>query len=276
MNKWLRLGVFVVALFSMSGTLALAHGGGDKDGSLSCRDNWYSDRLVGQCEMREQKLPAGPLTVDASRNGGVAIKGWDQNEILVRARVQGAAASQGEADQLVKQIRIETAGGKVFAVGPETTKNYQWNVSYEIFVPKRTDLSLEAYNGGISIADVSGRIEFTGHNGGVVLKRVGGSVRGGTMNGGLVVELDGSSWNGEELDVKTTNGGIVMVIPENYSAHLETGTVNGHLNIDFPVTVQGRIGRELAVNLGNGGPTVRATTTNGGVKIKRTGIDASN
>ena len=49
MNKWLRLGVFVVALFSMSGTLALAHGGGDKDGSLSCRDNWYSDRLVGQC-----------------------------------------------------------------------------------------------------------------------------------------------------------------------------------------------------------------------------------
>jgi hypothetical protein len=264
-----------VALLSLSGTVATAYGG-DKDGNLSCRDNWYSDRLIGQCEMREQKIPAGPLTVDASKNGGVAIRGWDQNEILVRARVQGAAASQAEADQLVKQIRIETAGGKVFAVGPETTKNYQWNVSYEIFVPRLTDLSLEAYNGGISIADVSGRIEFSGHNGGVVLKRVGGSVRGGTMNGGLVVELNGASWNGEELDVKTTNGGIVMAIPENYSAHLETGTVNGHLNIDFPVTVQGRIGRELAVNLGNGGPTVRAMTTNGGIKIKRTGSDATN
>jgi hypothetical protein len=33
--------------------------------------------------------------------------------------------------------------------------------------------------------------------------------------------------------------------------------------------VQGRITRELAVNLGSGGPTVRAMTTNGGVKIKR-------
>ena len=275
MKKWLRLSVFVAALLSMTGALAIAHG--DKDGTLSCRDNWYSDHLVGQCEIREQKMPAGGLlTVDASRNGGVAIKGWDQNEILVRARVQAAAASQGEADQLVKQIRIETSGGKVYAVGPESRKNYQWNVSYEIFVPKRSDLSLEAYNGGISIADVTGNIEFSGHNGGVVLRRVGGTVRGGTMNGGLVVELDGASWSGQELDVKTTNGGIVMAIPENYSAHLETGTVNGHLNIDFPVTVQGRIGRELAVNLGNGGPTVRAMTTNGGIKIKRTGTDSSN
>lgn len=275
MNTWLRLSVFVAALIGMSGTLALAHGG-DKDGSLTCRDSWYSDRLVGQCEIREQKMPAGPLTVDASRNGGIAVKGWDKNEILVRARVQAAAASQSEADLLVKQIRIETAGGKVFAVGPEISKNYQWNVTYEIFVPKRTDLSLEAYNGGIYIADVSGQIVFTGHNGGVALKRVGGTVRGGTTNGGLVVELDGASWNGEELDVKTTNGGIVMAIPENYSAHLETGTVNGHLNIDFPVTVQGRISRELAVNLGNGGPTIRVMTTNGGVKIKRTGAESSN
>src|SRR5918994_7378580 len=102
MSKWLRLGVFVAALMTMNVALAVAHG--DKDGSLTCRDNWSSDRLVGQCEIREQKLPAsGMLTVDASRHGGVSIKGWDQSEILVRARVQAAAASQAEADQLVKQ-----------------------------------------------------------------------------------------------------------------------------------------------------------------------------
>jgi hypothetical protein len=272
MNRWLRLGVFVFAAFALTGVLALAHG--DKDGSLTCADSWYSDRLMGQCEIREQRIPAGGmLTVDARKNGGVAIKGWNQGDVLVRARVQAAATSQSEADQLAKQIRIETSGGKVFAVGPKNRKDYQWNVSYEIFVPKRTDLSLESYNGGISIADVNGQIEFTAHNGGVVLKRVGGTVRGGTTNGGLVVELDGSRWDGEELDVKTTNGGIVMSLPENYSAHLETGTVNGHLSIDFPVTVQGRISKELAVNLGEGGPTVRVMTTNGGVKIKRAGAN---
>jgi len=99
MNRWLRLGVFVATLLSLTGALAFAHG--DKDGSLSCRDNWSSDRLVGQCEIREQKVPAtGMLTVDARRNGGVSIKGWDQNEVLVRARVQAAAGTQSEADQL--------------------------------------------------------------------------------------------------------------------------------------------------------------------------------
>ena len=141
-----------------------------------------------------------------------------------------------------------------------------------MLIPSRTDVSLETHNGGIT-SPKSPAESFEGHNGGVVLKRVGGSVRGGTTNGGLVVELDGSRWDGEELDVHTTNGGIVMSVPDNYSAHLETGTVNGHLSIDFPVTVQGRITRELAVNLGSGGATVRAMTTNGGVRIKRAGAE---
>ncbi len=104
-----------------------------------------------------------------------------------------------------------------------------------------------------------------------MLKQVGGNVHGTTTNGGVVVELAGDRWDGETLDVRTTNGGIVMSVPENYSAHLETGTVNGSLSIDFPVTVQGRITREIAVNLGSGGPTVRAMTTNGGVRIRRAG-----
>jgi DUF4097 and DUF4098 domain-containing protein YvlB len=275
MTSWIRRIVFIAATLSVLSVLAFAQ---DKSrGSLTCRDNWYSDRLMGHCEIKEQTVAAGgTITVDARKNGGVSVKGWDRNEVLVRARIQTSATTQSEADDLAKQIRIETGGGKIFAQGPESRKDYHWNVSYEIFVPRRSDLSLEAYNGGISIADVSGRIDFTGHNGGVVLKRVGGLVRGGTTNGGVVVELDGASWDGETLDVKTTNGGIVMSVPENYSAHLETGTVNGHLSVDFPVTVQGRITKELAVNLGSGGPTVRATTTNGGVKIKRTGAGSNN
>jgi DUF4097 and DUF4098 domain-containing protein YvlB len=275
MNSWIRRTLFVAATLSAMSVLAFAQD--TSRGSLNCRDNWESDRLMGHCEIKEQTVAAGgTITVDARKNGGVAVKGWDRGEVLVRARIQTAAATQSEADELAKQVRIETAGGKIFADGPENRRDYHWNVSYEIFVPRRSDLSLEAYNGGISIADVSGRIQFTGHNGGVVLKRVGGAVRGGTTNGGVVVELDGSSWDGETLDVRTTNGGIVMSVPENYSAHLETGTVNGHLSVDFPVTVQGRITRELAVNLGSGGPTVRVMTTNGGVRIKRIGSGSNN
>jgi hypothetical protein len=60
-----------------------------------------------------------------------------------------------------------------------------------------------------------------------------------------------------------------MTMPEHYSAALETATVNGRISIDFPITVQGRIGRELTTTLGSGGAKIRAVTTNGGVSIRR-------
>jgi hypothetical protein len=199
------------------------------------------------------------------------VKGSDRNDVLVRARVESSGISRSEAEQLGRQIRVETAGSRIHSSGPEQKRDSWWSVSFEILVPRRSNLSLTAHNGGIAISDVNGRIEFNGLNGGVVLRRVGGKVHGSTTNGGLVVELNGSRWDGEELNVKTTNGGVVMSVPENYSARLETGTVNGHVSTDFPITVQGRITKELSMDLGSGGPTVRATTTNGGVRLKRIG-----
>ncbi len=274
MNKLHRI-AFVLMLVGTIGAQAFAQKAG-KDGkdSFVCRE-WQNDGdRKNHCEIKEQTVSAtgGVIKVDGRQNGGVSVKGWDRNEILVRARIQTSAPTQPEADALASQVVINTSGANIFASGPENRKGHNWSVSYEVSVPRRSDLSLQSHNGGIAISDVHGRLDFEAHNGGVVLNRVGGTVHGSTTNGGLVVQLTGDRWDGEGLDVKTTNGGIVMSVPANYSAHLETGTVNGHLQIGFPVTVQGSISRELAVNLGSGGPTIRARTTNGGVRINRTEV----
>jgi len=268
MNKLPQRIAFVLMLVGVVTTQTLAQNDG-KD-TLACRESHGGTR-ASHCEIKEQTLPAsgGLIKIDGRQNGGVSVKGWERNEVLVRARIQTTAPSQAEADGLAAQIVINTTGANIFASGPESRRDYSWSVSFEVFVPRRSDLSLQSHNGGISISDVHGRLDFQALNGGVVLNRVGGSVHGGTTNGGLVVQLSGDRWDGEELDVKTTNGGIIMSVPANYSARLETGTVNGSLQIGFPVTVQGNITRELAVNLGSGGPTIRARTTNGGVRINR-------
>jgi len=39
--------------------------------------------------------------------------------------------------------------------------------------------------------------------------------------------------------------------------------------VDFPITLHGRIDKNLSFDIGSGGPTIRAITTNGGVKIGR-------
>lgn len=270
MHRFIGRSLLIAVLVTFAGVSVFAQR--ERGGSLSCRDNnSYNDRLVGNCEIREQTLApsGGTIGIDGRQNGGVSVKGWDQNQVLVRARVQTGAPSAAEAEALAKQIRIETSGAKIFASGPDNRRDYHWDVSYEVFVPRRADLSVETRNGGIAIAEVNGRIDFTAVNGGVVLKRVGGAVHGSTTNGGLVIELGGDRWDGESLDVSTTNGGVIMSVPENYSANLQTGTVNGSVSVDFPVTVQGPITKQIALNLGSGGATVKAMTTNGGVHLKR-------
>jgi DUF4097 and DUF4098 domain-containing protein YvlB len=237
---------------------------------FSCDGNWNGDR-AGRCLIKEQTIAStgGIITVDGKMNGGVSVKGWDRNEILVRAKIQTWADTEAEAQALAGQIQVETGGANIHAEGPENEDRRGWAVSYEIYTPRNSNLSLKAHNGGISIADIRGQIEFDTMNGGVTLRQLAGNVKGQTTNGGLSIELAGNGWDGQGLDVRTMNGGVNLSIPENYSAHLEAGTVNGGLRTDYPITVQGEIKRELSVNLGGGGQTIRATTTNGGVSIKR-------
>ena len=263
-----------LAALAIVGFIGVATAQKKSESSLDCRDWGGNDRLQNHCEIKELTLAAGgTITVDGRQNGGISIKGWERNEVLVRSRIQSQAPTQAEADQLAAQVRIETAALSIHAEGPQTREDYQWYVSYEIFVPRRSDLSLQAHNGGISISDVSGRIDFKTMNGGVSLRRVGGTVRGSTTNGGVHVELAGARWDGEELNVKTTNGGVNIQMPNNYSAHLETSTVNGNVSSDFPMNVplteRGRMPKDISVDLGSGGSPIRVTTTNGGVRLGR-------
>jgi DUF4097 and DUF4098 domain-containing protein YvlB len=242
--------------------------------SLACRDeDNYSndDSRARHCQIKEQTLPAtgGTLNVDGMKNGGISVKGWERNEILLRYRLQTHAPTQAQADALASQIRVTTTGGQIRAEGPEQNGDARWDVGYELFVPRQTSLALQTRNGGISLSDVRGRISFNAQNGGVSLKNLGGNVTGETVNGGLHVELTGSNWDGEGLDVRTTNGGLSITVPDNYSAHLETGTVNGGLIVNPAIAEVTRKTKQLSLDLGSGGTNLRIHTTNGGVSIKR-------
>jgi hypothetical protein len=231
------------------------------------RDNDYEEH----CEVRESTLPAGPLDVDAGQNGGVTVDAWDRNEIRVRAIVRGAARTDARARDIAGQVQVQAGGGRVYATGPNLERREWWSVSYRINVPRRNDLELSATNGGITITGVSGNLRFDTTNGGVRLADLGGRVNGQTRNGGLTVTLSGDRWDGDGLDVQTSNGGVTLAIPDGYNAELETRTVNGGLRIDFPITVQGEFSprRGISTTLGSGGPPVRVRTTNGGVRINR-------
>lgn len=242
-----------------------------QQGTLNCDRNGFShDRLVTHCEMREQTIAyPGRISVDPGTNGGIAIKAWDGAGVLVRSKVESAGADDGAAKIVGAQIQVNTSGGVINAIGPESSRDRNWSVSFEIFVPRQADLNLKANNGGITIAGVNGNIQFHTMNGGVHLQDVGGDVVGDTMNGGLTINLSGPRWNGNKLEARTTNGGINITVPQNFSAHFESSTVNGRVNTDFPVTVHGELGHSLSTDIGSGGPTIHVETVNGGVNLRR-------
>lgn len=238
--------------------------------TMTCDDEGSHWRDRGHyCEIREATIPAtAHLDVDAGTNGGISIKGANRSDILVRSKVQAFQDDAADSRRVASEIRLETSGGRIHATGPSMDR-HGWSVSYEIFVPQKTDLALRTHNGGITVADVRGHTGFEAQNGGVSLRRLAGYVEGHTTNGGLHLELAEDHWDGDRCDVSTTNGGVTIRVPSNYSARLETGTTNGGVKIDFPVTVQGEISRHISVDLGSGGKLVRAITTNGGVRVER-------
>ena len=266
----MRAVLAAVALSVLVATPAQGQVQWERGGEGWCGRDWGGRDRDRFCEVLTARVRGGgSVDVDAGMNGGVTVEAWDGDGMEIQAKVWAQAATEERARALARQVEVRVDGGRIRAEGPDTGRRESWGGSYELRVPRNTDLDLRTHNGGISVDGVAGSIRFDALNGGVHLTEVAGDVRGSTKNGGLHIELAGDHWEGRGLDAETTNGGVTVRIPEGYSAELETGTVNGGIDIDFPVTVRGRIGRQLRTTLGDGGPVVRATTTNGGVRIIR-------
>lgn len=244
-----------------------------------CRDGSWgwrrSERRERHCEVRETGMrPGATLRVDPGRNGGISVRAWDRDSIHVISRIQVQGRRGDDLESIARMIKISASGGTITADGPGGMRDGDgWNVSFIVYAPRRSNLDLATENGPLSVRGISGSMTLSAHNGPVALYSVAGDVRARVRNGPLSVVLSGTQWEGAGLDAEAQNGPAVLSIPEGYSARLETGTVNGPMSVDFPmtVTIQGRMTQRLNTTLGNGGPPVRVVTTNGPMVIKRKG-----
>jgi hypothetical protein len=224
------------------------------------------------CELRRATLPMVDGQVNVSgKNGGIEVIGEDRQDVALEARVVAQESSSHEAEALLKQIKILT-DGSIRAEGPSTGLlsglfGGSWYVNFRLHVPRHIAARLHSENGGIDITNIEGEISADTTNGGLTLRDLGGRVHATTVNGGLNITLNGSHWHGDGLFAKSTNGGVTVNAPDNYSAHLIAATVNGGISVGFPIKIQGSIRNRIDTQIGEGGATVQVETTNGGVSI---------
>ena len=243
----------------------------DEEWLRDCRERERGE-LVRFCEVRVERVQpgGGAIRVDPGANGGVAVEGWDRNEIEVHARIEARAEPEAAARGLAEAVRVITVG-PIGAEGPAREGRASWHVSFVVFAPVSSDLELTTRNGPLAVRNVNGRMRLEAVNGPLSLRDVGGDVQARTQNGPISVALSGTRWEGAGLDAETRNGPVSLALPEGYNARLETGTVHGPFTSDVPleVTLRGRMGGPVTATLGSGGPPIRVVTTNGPVSISR-------
>ena len=241
-----------------------------------CRDaerNYDNDRETF-CEVREFTVGAGSVSAETS-NGGIRVTGERRNDILVRAMVFATARSRERAREISREVTINQSNN-IRVDGPRTSGRESWYVSFRIQAPQSTDLDLESSNGALSATDLRGKLRLRTSNGSIRLVNVAGDVQADTSNGAVIATLSGSRWDGEGLDIATSNGSVRVGLPDNYNARLVASTSNGSINVGFPITVSGTIGGRrgnIDTTIGSGGPTIRMRTSNGSVSVRRGDAD---
>ena len=226
----------------------------ENDRGFDCGDkgnHWDNYRGAYHCEVREQTLPApaGRLSLDGQRNGGVSVRGWDRREMLVRARIQAWGKSDADVRAVASQIRIETGGAFVRAVAPAGEDGRGISVSYEIFLPRESDLALKTYNGGTT-AGRRGRIELTRKR----RRHLDDSLAtcaGGRTNGG---RRSRSTATAGRRRLEARHNAASRSSAENYSARLEDGDDVGRLKVISRTCREN--GKDCRLS-GFGGATVR-------------------
>lgn len=264
--------LMMLVVFGLGGS-AYGMTGGGHDGEFCGANNWSKSEKVSHNELRELNVPGGRLKVD-SENGRITVKGEDRGDVLVRACVRTWGENEADAKMRAGAVRIDTSDG----VRAVNTPDRDWSVSYEILVPRLTDLDLSAGNGRITISSVQGQMNVKTGNGRITLEDVAGGIRGRTGNGRVTVSLSGFAYQGGGIDVETGNGRITLKLPENYSANVDVETSNGRFSSDFDeLQVAAAAFKEkrksgpkrVSASINGGGAPIRLQTTNGRVSIHK-------
>jgi signal transduction histidine kinase len=266
--------MLLAALWLGSGGFAAAQAPAEPAFSLACRPGSRVGRDKQQfCEVRDLTMPAPvgqSLLIDGA-NGGTTVHGWAGADVRIKVLVQSGGHTAEQAQARVQGVTITAAGNALRATLPsDADAAFECMVRYEVFVPRQTALVVTSANGNIRLENMQARIEFRGSNGSVTLRNLGGQVTGSITNGSIAIVLSGSQWEGEGLDVHTTNGSIRWQVPANYSAQLQLNTSFGSLKTSLPVvTTEGR--KQVVATLGQGGALLKASTVSGSIEVRQEG-----
>jgi DUF4097 and DUF4098 domain-containing protein YvlB len=221
-----------------------------------------------ETEQVDRTLPLQPGGTLKLKNfsGDIRITGADAAEVSIHAVRR---ATRERLNRI--KLTIETIGDTVSinANDRESESDDRNNVvetSFEIRVPRKTNLDVHSFSSVITVDDVEGRHKINNFSGDLHLTRMAGPVRAKTFSGAIgLATLD----SGNDLDLDTFSGDVRLTLPQNASADLRFESFSGDLRSDLPITLVSKSRKSLHATLNGGGSDVRVKTFSGDVQLGR-------
>jgi DUF4097 and DUF4098 domain-containing protein YvlB len=121
-------------------------------------------------------------------------------------------------------------------------------------------------SGSIEVTQTAGGdVEASSSSGSVKVRGVQGGVRASTTSGSLAIEGQLE----REWRLSSSSGHVTVSVPANQGFELDANSSSGRINVDFPITVSGTIGKHaLRGSARGGGPLLHVRTSSGGITIQ--------
>ncbi|HMD38526.1 MAG TPA: DUF4097 family beta strand repeat-containing protein [Candidatus Acidoferrum sp.] len=199
-------------------------------------------------------------------NGPVEVEGWDRNVVEIHA-VKIAKEKEADLERVTIEVEARPNAVSVVTRYPQN-EGVEVAVEYTIHVPHGARVEhIGTVNGTLKIAGVESVEDLRTVNGNIEVYEGGGSVHARTTNGNLHLELS-RAMDDKGMTAETTNGSLLLAVPQDTQANLEARSLNGNFYSELPLSLESSLKpREMRGKYGKGGAPIKLNTINGGIRV---------
>jgi len=228
------------------------------------------------------------LRVDTS-DANIHVATWDQNTIEAKVTTTRYKIGEGgihieehQSGDLVQiDVRYPNHHGLTFDVG-----NHR--VDIDIHMPREGRVDLRTGDGKIELGNFKGEMQLRSGDGAQELDGVDGKLRAMTGDGhiranGRFDELELKTGDGP-VDARATagsalttgwrlesgDGAVTLEVPDNLAADVDLHTGDGHIDLDMPITTEGKIRPgDVRGKMNGGGNLLVIHTGDGSIRLRK-------
>ena len=195
-----------------------------------------------------------------------------------RATLERIASSNGgvRLDGLEGSGRVQTSNGTIRVGQHQGTLDLSTSNGAIEIRSMAGPVTARTSNGRVSVDEMKGALDAATSNGSITASLLetppDRPLRFSTTNGGVEINLRQAPRS--EIRAQTSNGGITVRLPADTNARISASTSNSSITNEFPLAGSDSsvTKRRVEGRIGNGGPVIDISTSNGTIRLLRSGV----